>query len=536
MHLIRTIFQNLLKRERIAVFGFFLVLAAGGIGAAANFIITKTEMVPAPGGSWMEGIAGQPTIVNPVFSSTEADQALSSLVYGTLKDLVSDYKEEKRASMYSITLKENLFWSDGKPLTSDDVVYTIETIQNPDMRSPLFKNWQGIVAERVSELQVKFTLPSSYVFFGENLRRLQVIPKHVWGTLSYASVRVSPYALEPVGSGPYSVRRIQKGSDGFIDTYRLVENPYFAGKKPYIKNFSVSFFQNEETLHRAWRSGSVNGFGSAIPLKDPDNFTGRGAIEEVPMFRYYAVFWNPAKNPALKDKDLRLALDRATPKEEIKREVFGDRAIIIDGPVLQGSALAADAPDTLNLETAREFFQKSKEEGVVISLAVPDTSFLRDTAEILKRSWETIGIKEVKIIALDPTEIFESVIKSGNYEAILFGNILENPEDLFSFWHSSQRGYPGLNLANYSNKNVDRLLEEVRTSENEATRSAKLQSLELFLTGDAPAVFLYSLPYFYVHERALHGFGPQGGGVTSPADRFRNVAEWYIAEKRVITQ
>src|SRR3989344_5458951 len=119
------------------------------------------------------------SIVKPVFSAAEADQILSALVYGSFERLIESVASDD-PSIYSVTLKENLFWSDGKPLTSDDVIFTVEAMQNPEMRSPLFKNWQGIVVERISELQVRFILPSSYVFFRENLNRLQVVPEHIW--------------------------------------------------------------------------------------------------------------------------------------------------------------------------------------------------------------------------------------------------------------------------------------------------------------------------------------------------------------------
>lgn len=530
MRLLRIIFNKLSKKERIVAVFFLIILLTGVSGSVVFFVDNKTTLAPRSGGSWTEGVSGQPTIINPVFSAAEADQAISSLVYGYFERLIENTVSDD-PSLYTVTLKENLFWSDGKPLTSDDVIFTIQSIQNPEMRSPLFKNWQGIVVERVSELQMRFILPSPYVFFEENLNRLQIIPKHIWENAPLSSPTSFRYALLPIGSGPFEIKRTEKRQDGFIEAYHFVQNQYFSGNKPYLKNFTVYFYQNEEALHRAFHLKKINGFGSATVLKNTDTFSG--IIENMPMSRYYAVFWNPAKNIALKDKNLRFALDRATPRTEIKEKVFDGNATIIDSPVIYGEDLLRDEAEGFNIESAKEFFNLSKEEGTVISLTVPDTKFLIETAEILKRNWESIGIKEVKILALDPKDVFENAIRNGDYEAILFGNILENPKDLFSFWHSSQRGYPGLNLANYTNSKADSLMEEIRTTGNTETLDAKLQSLELSITGDSPAVFLYSLPFFYVHESRLQGFDASRI-ISSPADRLRNVASWYVDNERVL--
>ena len=530
MRPIRTIFTHLSKHERIALFFFVFLLAAGAAGGITDFINTGTELAPVRGGSWAEGIVGAPSIVNPVFSSSEADQALSLLVYGSF-DRLLDALEEEQGGAYVATLKENLFWSDGKPLTADDVVWTVEAIQNPDMRSPLFKNWQGIGVERLRELQVKFTLPSPYVFFKDNLRRLQIVPKHAWDGVSRDSARFSRYSLEPVGSGPFKVKRIARHQDGSVESYRLEQNPYFPGEKPYLKSFSVNFYKDERTLLKAFHAGTIYGFGSALP-PDDDGSVSRGTVEKMPMSRYYAVFWNAGKNPALKDKDLRLALDRAAPRTEMKEKIFGGNATIIEGPAVYGDRLLSDARDAFDLAAAKEFFAVSDEEDTTITLTVPAAGFLTETAEILKKRWEEIGIREVAIRALSPDEVFEAV-RSDDYEAILFGNILENPRDLFSFWHSSQRGYPGLNLAHYASPEADALMEEIRGTGNEETQNAKLQSLELIIAGNSPAIFLYSVPFFYVHEERLGGFDVSRV-VSAPADRFRNVSEWYVIRERVI--
>lgn len=527
MRLLKIILENLSKKERVVFFVFLGILVASAIGYAFLFAKNRTEIVPVSGGSWREGIVGYPKVVNPVFAETQADRDIATLLFERLDRLMSASKTESNGLVYVATLKQGLFWGDGKPLTSDDIVFTVEEIQNPDSHSPLFKDWQGVQVERVSELQVKFGIPIPYAFFEKNIRELRIIPKHIFGEIEPQMLAVSPYALEPVGSGPYRVRRAVKNKDGIVSSYELVPNNYYAGQKPYIQKFSFSFYDSQEAVERAYRLRSINGFGSASPLLEPDP---RGVAETIPMNRYYAVFFNlRGENPHMRNPDFRQALDRAVPKREIIESVFGGRAEEISGPVL-----GKEVTGEYNAETAKELMQKSGAKNPSFTLTVPKTPFLEKTADILKRYWESAGVKEVKIEVLDPKDVVEGKIRTGEYDALLFGNILENREDLFSFWHSSQREYPGLNLSGFSNGNVDGLLEAIRETTDSETRHAQLDSVDLFVKNGSPAAFLYSVPYLYMHEGRLAGFSVDHGTISNPAERFENVGSWYVEKARIV--
>jgi len=156
---------------------------------------------------------------------------------------------------------------------------------------------------------------------------------------------------------------------------------------------------------------------------------------------------------------------------------------------------------------------------------------LRQTAELLKEDWAKIGAEtEIKIFPLD--EINQEIIKTRNYEIILFGNNLGRSPDLFSFWHSSEKFYPGLNLSLYEDKDVDALIESIRKDLNEQRRNQKLKEAQLRIIKDQPAIFLYSPDYFYVSQNRLGGFG-ENNFIAIPSDRFKNVEKWYIKTARV---
>lgn len=114
---------------------------------------------------------------------------------------------------------------------------------------------------------------------------------------------------------------------------------------------------------------------------------------------------------------------------------------------------------------------------------------------------------------------------------LIFGNSLKLNPDVFSFWHSSQKFYPGLNLALYDNKTADALLESLREESNEATRKEKISTLKRLIAEDTPALFLYNPSYLYATPENLRGITQNV--INAPAERLSKMNEWYIKTKRV---
>ncbi|MFA5083960.1 MAG: peptide ABC transporter substrate-binding protein [Candidatus Paceibacterota bacterium] len=474
----------------------------------------KIELTPKKGGQYREGKAGQPIFINPIISSNETDRDIASLIYSPLSDLISDYQIEEGTN-YLVKLKQNLVWSDGQPLTSDDVIFTLKTIEDSDARSPLFQTWQGIVTERVSELQIRFILRNPYVFFGDNLSNLPIIPQHIFGKIPAANLRLSNYNLEPVGSGPYKYDRFTKKKDGFITQYQLIINENYFGKKPYIEKFVFKFYENEDDLISAFNRREIDGFGGLNPVKIK-NLSLNHNIKSIAMSGYYAIFFNQNINSNLKDKNVRRALSQAVDKKQIIQKVFNGEAMEAGEP--------SEATSTLDLTVIRD-------KKLEFNLVVPQIDFLINTAEIIKEEWSGIGVN-LNLIVLNPDDIISQVIRSRDYEMILFGINPANEEDLFSFWHSSQKFYPGLNLAIYGNPNADKLMEEIRQTDDPAERQLKLKNLESIIADDLPAIPLYSPKYLYVSINDLGGFTDKF--LTTASERFQNVKDWYVETSWVL--
>ncbi len=543
------IFKTFNRLERLIFTASVLIFLAAGLFLTIQFITQKTVLVPVVGGEYTEGVVGQLSFINPVLAGGENDRDLVKLLFANLFDLAESYKTADDGKSWNVRLKENAFWHDGEKITSDDVIFTVKTIQNPDANSPLFNNWQGIVAERLSEREVKFILPISYAFFESVLKDFYPVPKHIFVDVPAANLKLSSYNFEPVGNGKFKFVSAEKQRSGFITDYRLERNENYVNQKPYLRRFNFKFFSDELKLIAAFNSGRISGFG-AIDSLNLKNVKISHQVFNLIMPRYYAVFFNASASRPLQDKNVRLALDYAVDKKDIINKVFAQRALSVEGPLvlgIEGFISPSNSKENFSFDDAnklldaagwqrsgsgtREKTADKETQKLQFSLTAPDTYFLKETAKLLKENWAKIGVEtEIKIFPLD--EISQEIIKTRNYEMILFGNNLGRSPDLMSFWHSSERFYPGLNLSLYENKDVDILIEAIRKDLNEQRRNQKLREAQSRIVEDQPAIFLYSPDYFYIAQNRLKGFNDVNF-IAIPSDRFDNIEKWYIKTARV---
>ncbi len=543
------VFQSLTKKEKRALIAAFAIFLISGILWIGYFIGTNTVPVPTKSSKYSEGVVGQPKFINPIIANSDIDRDLSQIVYADLTDLMDHYTISDDGKTWDVFLKNDLLWSDNSPLTSDDVVFTVETIQTSEAHSPLFTTWQGIVANRISELEIEFNLRNPYAFFLDNLQDLKIIPKHIFGSIPASNLKLSGYNLEPVSSGPYKYSSYSLRKDGFITDYNFEINTNYNGKKPYIQNINIKFFQGSDEIIDAFNSRKINGFGNI----DPNNISKikiSHKLIELKMPRYYAVFFNQNMSEGLKDINVRNALNSSIDKNQIIKDVFSGKAETVNQPLTSSTEGYNDQIGQVefSLEKSADLLEKNgwkinSDTGIRekkigkntikldFQMIIPQIQFLTDTAEKIKDNWKQIGVN-VELIKLNPNDINEDVIKTRDYQMLLFGNILKNNPDIFSFWHSSEKFYPGLNLSLYQNKTVDTLIESIRKEINPEKRKSNIEKLQISITGDIPAAFLFSPYYLYITDKDFGGLN--GKTLITSSDRFKNINEWYMETGRAL--
>lgn len=542
------------KRERLLFLGALVVFLVSGILLGITVINQKTRLVPDNGGSYTEGVVGQPSFLNPLLAkSNTPDSDLVTLLFASAQDMAESIKHDDTYKVWNLRIKDGAVWHDGTPITSDDIIFTIQTIQNPDTLSPLFSDWQNVTWSRISEREIQFELASPYTMFPNILRDLRPVPKKLFADLSPAHLKLSPYMLEPIGSGPFVYDYLDKRSDGFISAYHLKSNSQYGaiGQVPHISNLTINFYENEDNLVRAYNLGLVDGFGT-YNKSLLDQIKLNSSILTVPSSKYYGLFFNQNANSALTSKNIRLALNEAVDKTDLIQKVMDGYASIENGPIpssLSSYDPAIDSLGQFDPNNAKSLIssdgwqynsdandwektQKNKTIQLSITIKAPDIWPLNDIARYVQNSWNSIGVK-TSLALVDFQTINDEAIRTRDYEVLLFGNIVFPTPDLYSLWHSSQIFYPGTNLALYDNPLADQTMEAIRNIDiSSGKRKVQLDQLQEIIVGDMPAVFLLSPKYFYIHKHNISGISI--GTISLPENRFNQISDWYVKTKRVL--
>jgi ABC-type transport system substrate-binding protein len=190
----------------------------------------------------------------------------------------------------------------------------------------------GVKAEKISEMGIRFKLKDPYAPFLERLT-FKIIPKHIWQEIGPEKFLLSTYNLNPIGSGPYQFKELTQDKSGFIKSFDLKINPDYYSELPKISEISFRFFENEEDLMRAASLGEINSFTLSSPENYSQNYPELNNYS-ILLPRYFAVFLNQEKAESLDQKEIRLALNYGTNKEEILNKVLKERGEIVNSPIL----------------------------------------------------------------------------------------------------------------------------------------------------------------------------------------------------------
>jgi len=557
---------------------------------AGQFYFSHLRLAPVAGGEYAEGLVGSPKYINPLYSDfSDVDSDISGLVFSSLfkrdangklvNDLAESYEVSQENKVYDFKIRDDVKWHNGKALTADDIVFTFSAIKDGRYNSPLEKSFAGVQVERRGDYEIRFVLDEPYAAFLE-LLTFGILPQDLWYKFSPESAALAGLNLKPIGSGPYKASSFVKDENtGEIKSYILTANKDYYGRPPLVEKIKFVFFPNFEEAVTALNEGKINGIGY-LPRRLKEGLAARDSLNfyKLNIPQLTAVFFNKQNNEFLADRRLRQALALAINKGDIVKNDLGGDARPIDGPILPDNFAynpdnekyhydkegaeklldkagwkiaeiteeeAAEARDILSTSTPSSAakteeekeaaeekasmgagkWRRKDEKFLKVELTAVDTPDNRQVVEHIKKFWEEIGVK-TDIEFVSASRIETDIIRPRNFEALFYGQILGADPDLYALWHSSQTGEEGLNLSNYANKDVDRLLEDARVSSDAKDRKEKYKKFQEIITKDLPAIFLYSPTYTYVQSKKIKGFGVKS--ILSPRDRFANVADWYI--------
>jgi peptide/nickel transport system substrate-binding protein len=544
--------------EKFLFYILCLIFTISGLSILNDINKYYTVYVPADGGYLKEGIVGSPRFINPVLAVSDVDHDLSVLIYsGLMKaspdgylitDLAKSYSISTDGLQYDFVLKDDVYFHDGEKVTTDDIEFTINKIQDSSIKSPKRPSFYDVRLEKLSATEIKFILKKPYAPFLENLT-IGILPKHIWNGLNSDEFPLSQYNVEPIGSGPYKISKmetLQKNMLLIPTYYELKPYDRYALGTPFIEKLIINFYRDEKTLIESYNKGEVEAINSISPNKITEiKMQKESVIKTSPLPRVFVAFFNQNESDVLSLKEVRQALNLSVNRQNIVDNVLGGYGKPVYGPIPASFLKGLDTEDvtSYNEESAltiltKAGWVKNEESGILekklsstktvqlkLVISTLNSQDLVRTAEYVKNDWEKIGA-QVEIKQFEFGDLQQNIIRPRQFEILLYGTVTGRDMDFFAFWHSSQRNDPGLNISMYTNSKVDSLLEEARSTQDEYTRMNKYLAFQDELKKEIPAVFLYSPDFIYITPRKIKNVTT--GIITLPYDRFLNINGWYI--------
>lgn len=526
-----------------------------------------TVVVPAAGGTYVEGLVGQPRYINPILcQSNPVDRDLCSLVFngltkldergGVLPDLAERWEISPDGLRYTFYLRRDVRWHDQTPFTADDVVFTIEAIQHPGYRGdPYFAElWRSVEVVKLDAYTVQFTLRQPFApFLGYTT--IGILPAHALADVPAESLSGHPFNQHPIGTGLFQVGEIT------AEHALLQVNPLFYGPKPYLNKIEFRFYPSYARLLSAYEEGQIQGIRRVLPANLSEVKANRGLQLFSARLPSYALVLLNLKNPELsffQDRLVRQALLYSIDRQELVDRVLDGQGLVAHSPILPETWAYNDGvaryehdperardllmeagwrtPGHLSAmvgDTDRESdgsIRQKRGAKLAFTLLTDDDPVHVELAEEIARQWEEIGVRAIPQTIR--SGLVEDYLRPRKFDAVLIDLEVRGDPDPYPLWHSTQASGEGQNYAGFVNYEVDKLLEEARCTVDSDRRAELYRRFQGIFADEVPSLLLYYPIYTYAVDERIKGV--QLGPVSELSDRFRNITEWYVMTKRVI--
>jgi peptide/nickel transport system substrate-binding protein len=446
------------------------------------------------------------------------------IVSGNIFEGMIEYKPDafeyrgKLAEEFSISedgleiyfkLRDDIHFSDGKPITTDDVIFTFETITNPGVDCTAYATYFKDVDryERINEREIKFHMKKVYFLSLGFLGGLPIHPKHIYqfdDPKEFNSRRTNP-----IGSGPYVFKKWDVGSNVLLE-----RSENYWGRKPKVKKIFFKFITNDIAALQSLESGEVD---YMRPL--PDQFAEKNKDEQFKEKFYCLSYWDAGNTgyfwigwnqsqPFFADAKVRLAMTHLIDREAIRDHILRNPearvptgTFYIDGPQSDPNI----KPWPYDVEKARQLLDESgwvdtdgdgirDKDGVAFKFKYMIVSALalhEQIAKLVKDEAAKVGIE----VTLEPYEwsVFIQKVKERDFDAVsmAWGGGVEG--DPYQIWHSSQIA-GGSNYVGFNNPEADAIIIEARQTMDKDKRNRMYHKFHRILHEQQPYTFIYTRP------------------------------------------
>lgn len=545
--------------------GLQVLLVGAGFLLTAGMLVYfastyTTEFRPAPGGTYLESISGFPQSLNPLLSSyNDADSDVTALVYSGLTritmegeiapDLALGWEIEPGGITYTFRLNPRALWHDGMPVSADDVLFTVGLMQDPDYPGPpdVGALWQAVRVERLGELSVRFVLPEPYAPFLD-YTTFGLLPVHRLRGIRSADLATLDFNREPVGTGPFRLAEVRM-QDGQITEVTLKRFPRYYGPQPFIENVVLRFYPTARAAFEVYQDGTVEGVAGVPISLLPEVWQKEGLnLYTAPLAEMTMLYFNELISATVPfgSAPVRQALLYALDRQALVDEILLGQGIVPKTPLLPGTWAynEADVPTYSYNPTQAAALLRSEgwtrdfvtatlrnAEGTPLrfSLMVADEPTDVALGKAIAAQWATVGIS-VTVEAVPPLAL-GAALQGRSYEAALVHIVAAGDPDPYPFWHETQ-ALVGQNYTGFRHRRISEIIEQARITVDRQQRQTLYHEYQQLFMREVPAIPLYVPVFNYAVDARVQGV--QIPPLVQTGDRFRNITEWYVLQRRVV--
>lgn len=462
---------------------------------------------------------------------------------------------------YTFIVRRDARFQDGRPLTGEDVLFSIKAIKCPLVNAPFLRVYFDSVvdARLVDPYTVRFTIKEPYFLNESVLGGIDVLPRHYYDptnvlkdvTLAdlqkptdqlpsaikkFADEFNKNYSRNPMGSGPYQFGSWKTGRE--IELIRD-QNYWGYGKEgvdqPFLDRYKYRIINNVDAALVTLKSGGLDEMG-LTPIQHVRGTSSDRFKKDFQKYDYFApnysyIGWNN-NHPIFRDKQVRKAMTYFTNRKQMVTTVLFGLGEVVEGPIYffrpeYDKTLPSYPYDPKKgFELLKEAGWSDTDGDGILDKAI-DGEKVPFRFEIKVNSGNTTR-KSVALVLQDELRkygiaaavreidwtIFLADVKARKFDAVLLGWAMSVSEpDAYQVWHSSQAANKGSNHIGYKNARVDQILEQYRREFDPRKRIELYREFQKILSDEQPYTFLFVGKSVAAVQRRIHGVEVLPGGL-----------------------
>ena len=504
----------------------------------------KDNFSTEKGGILVNAMIGEPSNLIAMIAGDSASSTIAGNIFNSLikydeklnhaPELAKKWVISPDQKTITFTLKDNLVWADGTPLTSEDVLFTWQLVTDPNTRTPYASDYLLVKkASAPDKNTFEVTYEETYAPAIDTWASLHILPKHL---LKDEDINNTYFSRKPTGSSYYQLNKWVSGQQ-----VSLKSNTNSSQGLPQIEQLISRIIPDTSSQFLELTADNID-LMSINPIQYQRVFPARkDMLEKINLYKelgngYTYLGFNLKKAP-FNDVNVRQAINYAIDKDEVIKGVLLGLGEPIASPYKPGTRWnnpnlqpypyspkkALDLLKKAGYEKNEDGYFEKNGKVLAFEILTNQNKQREMTAVLVQRRLKEIGI-EVTIRVLEWASFINQYIRTGDFNAVVLGWSLSLDPDQFNIWHSSQQGPGQFNFIGYENSQVDKLLELGRKELDANKREKIYHQFSEHLLNDSPIVYLYAGYGLSAVNKRVQGIK----NPSPPAGIYHNSYEWFI--------